>query len=164
MQFLQNAAMMNQAMDDMDAISGISSGEGRIPVTAIARAMQKTHVYNNINVTNSNVGVINTGDLAKIDAAITMTEGSDVDTVGQQLKVLIQAVIDSNELNSEAKKEMAELIQSLTEQIVGSRKRSVISSLIRSIEERAKGANAIIQLVGNLAVGISQLFGPAAAL
>ncbi len=72
MQFLQNAAMMNQAMDDMDSISGISTG-GRIPVTALANAMQKRHVYNNIRISNSTVGVLNTGDLAKIDAVITLT-------------------------------------------------------------------------------------------
>jgi Zn-dependent M16 (insulinase) family peptidase len=158
-QFIQNAAMMNQALDQMDFVTGIPSMGGRIPVESLARAMQKAHVYNNISVTNSQVGVINTGDLAKIDAAITMTEGSDADSVGQQLKALTQAIIDSNQLTADAKKELVELIQSLSEQIVGNRKQSVSMALIKSIEERAKGINAISQLVGGLISAISRAFG-----
>jgi hypothetical protein len=149
-QFLQNAAMMNQALDDMDEISGIPSVGGRIPVTALARAMQKSHVYNNINVSNSNVGVINTGDLAKIDAAITITEGSDIAGIGQHLKALVQAVIDGKDLDPAAKREIIEMLETLSEQIVGSRKKSVIMTLLKSVEERAKGANSIIQLIGTL--------------
>lgn len=158
-QFLQNAAMLNQALDDMDTISGISLGGGRIPVSAIAKAMQNKPTFNNISVTNSNVGVINTGDLAKIDAAITITDGTDVAEIGQLFRHLTQAVIDSTELSASTKKEMAELIHALSDQIVGGRKKSIISSLIRSLEERAKGANAIIQLIGSLTAAIGQLFG-----
>lgn len=149
-QFLQNAAMMNQALDDMDEISGIPSAGGRIPVIALAKAIQKHHVYNNISVTNSSVGVINTGDLAKIDAAITIAQGSDISAIGQQLKTLVQAVIDGNELVPSAKQEIIEMIETLSEQIVGSRKKSVIVTLLKSIEDRAKGANSIIQLIGTL--------------
>jgi hypothetical protein len=159
MQFLQNAIMMNQAMDDMDMISGISLGGGRIPVTALARAMQKAPVFNNISVTNSQVGIINTGDLAKIDAAITMTKDSDADAIGQRLKVLVQAIVDANEVNANSKKEMIELIQALSDEIVRSRKRPVIMALIKSIEDRAKGLNAILKLVGGLVAAITQLFG-----
>jgi hypothetical protein len=65
MQFLQHAAMMNQAMDDMDEISGLPASGGRIPVAALAGAMKKGSTYNNININNSTVGILNTGDLAR---------------------------------------------------------------------------------------------------
>lgn len=158
MQFIQNAASLNQALDEMDFATGIHTGGGRIPVDAIAKAMQKGAVYNNIAVTNSQVGLINTGDLAKIDAAITMTRDTDAELIGQHLKTLTQAVIDSGELNTASKNELTELIQSLSEQIVGNRKRSVIMSLLRSIEERAKGVNAIAQLVSGLITAMSGMF------
>lgn len=158
-QFLQNAAMMNQSLDDMDEISGISSSGGRIPVSEIARAMQRKQTYNNINITNSQVGVVNTGDLAKIDAAITITTGSDTAIIGQKLKALTQAVVDANEMNAAAKNEMVELLQSLSDQIVGGRRRSVIVSLLKSIEDRAKGINAIVQLAASLKSAILALFG-----
>src|SRR5262249_9006209 len=70
--FLMNAAMINQANDDMDRIIPLASGGGRIPVAAIAGAFGRGSVSNNFNVTNSQIGVINTGDLQRIDAAITL--------------------------------------------------------------------------------------------
>jgi uncharacterized Zn ribbon protein len=87
-EFLMNAAMANQALDDMDAVTGIRSVEGRIPVAAMAGAFRRGSVYNNINVSNAQIGVINTGDLAKIDAAITLSAGSDADAIGRIVKDL----------------------------------------------------------------------------
>jgi hypothetical protein len=161
-QFIQNAAMMNSAMDHMDAMIPIGPPSGRIPIADLARAMQKSHVYNNIHVTNSKVGIINTGDLAQIDAAITMTEGTDVDQIGQHLKRLTQTVVDAQELADQTKREMIELIQSMSAQVVGPRKRSVIGALLKSLEERAKGANAVIELVTSLGSAIKGLFGDGA--
>jgi hypothetical protein len=156
--FLMNAAMMNQTMDHMDEITGLGRTGGRIPVAAIAGAFRRSAVYNNIKVTNSQVGMINTGDLAKIDAAITMTAGSDADAIGRQVRELTQAVVDARDIAQEQKKELVELIQALSEQVVSARKKPVMASLLRSIEERAKGANAIIQLVMSLKETIEQFF------
>lgn len=157
--FLQNAAMMNRALDDMDFIMPIAATKGRIPVAEMARAMQRGSVLNNITVTNSNVGVLNTGDLAQIDAFISMTAGSDVAAIGEQLRALVQAVIDSNELDAEAKRETVELLQALSQQLAGSRKKSVMMSLLTTIEERAKGAAAVVVLAKTLGAGIMALCG-----
>lgn len=156
--FLMNAAMANQAMDDMDEISGLGRSGGRIPVAAIAGAFGRGAVYNNINVTNSQVGAISTGDLAKIDAAITMTAGSDADAIGRHLRELTQGLIDARDLAAENKRELIELVQALAEQVVSARKKPVIASLLRAIEERAKGANAVIQLVMALKGALAQFF------
>lgn len=99
MQFLRNAAMLNQAMDDMDNVVGFGlSSRSRIPVAEMARAMQKGSTYNNINISNSQVGVLNTGDLARIDAVITLTKDSDAELAGQQLRLLTQAIVDTAEI------------------------------------------------------------------
>jgi hypothetical protein len=157
--FLVNAAMINQANDDLDLMIPIGPPSARIPVAAMARAFRRGDtVYNNIHVTNSQVGMINTGDLAKIDAAITMTEGTEVDAIGRQLRELTQAVLDAGDIASEQQKDLIELIQALSDQIVSARKKSVILSLLHSIEERAKGANAIVQLVMTLKAVIAQFF------
>lgn len=157
--FLMNAAMMNQAADDMDMVTGIPLGGGRIPVAAMARAMQRSNVYNNINVNNSQVGVINTGDLAKIDAAITLSQGSDVEAIATILKSLTETIVRANEIEANSKKELIELITALSEEIVRSKKQSVIMSLLVAIEERAKGLNAVVQLAGALKVAIYGFFG-----
>jgi hypothetical protein len=158
--FLMNAAMINQSLDDMDFVTGLASGGGRIPVAAIAGAFRRGSVSNNFNVTNSQIGVINTGDLRSIDAAITLTAGTDAEAAGRQLKELTQAIIDAQDIAAETKKELVELIQALSVEIVQrSRKKSVIASLLGTIEERAKGLNAIVQLVSSLKGVIGQLFG-----
>jgi hypothetical protein len=153
--FLMNAALMNQAMDHMDEVTGLGITGGRIPVAALAGALRRGNVYNNINVSNSQIGVISTGDLAKIDAAITLTSGSDADQIGRYLRELTQAVVDASDVDQEGKKELIELIQ----QIVSARKKPVIASLLRSIEERAQGAAAIIQVFSALKGAIVSLFG-----
>jgi len=42
----------------MDAAVGFSTYTERIPVAELARAMQKGGTYNNINISNSQVGVV----------------------------------------------------------------------------------------------------------
>src|SRR6266480_4272438 len=75
-EWLKNAAMMNHASASMDSMLGGIGGESpRIPVEAIARAASMANTYNNISISNSSVGVVNTGNLARIDAAITMSQG-----------------------------------------------------------------------------------------
>jgi hypothetical protein len=151
--------MMNLALDDMDAVVGMALPGGRIPVTEIVQAMKGRAVLNNIRVTNSNVGVLNTGDLARIDAVITLTRSTDVEAIGAQLQRLTQTVVDSADIDPNCKKEMLGLIQSLAEQVVGPRKPSVIKALLQSIEERAKGIAAIFSVFQSLATAIKQLFG-----
>ena len=58
-EWLKNTAMMNHALDEMDYMMPIAPSVGRIPVSEIARAMTKGSTYHNINVSNSNVGVLN---------------------------------------------------------------------------------------------------------
>lgn len=75
--WLQAAAMINHAQDEFDAIIPIGPSGGRIPVAEIARAASRTRAYNNIHINNSNIGVVNTGNLARIDAAITISTGTE---------------------------------------------------------------------------------------
>jgi hypothetical protein len=158
-QFIQNAAMMNAALDDMDAAVGMTLPGGRVPVTAIALAMKGKSVLNNIQITNSNVGMLNTGDLARIDAVITLTKNTDVETIGSQIQKLTQSIVNAADVAPAHKKEMLDLVQTLGEQVVGPRKPSVIKALLISIEDRAKGAAAIFSVVQGLSAAIKSLFG-----
>jgi hypothetical protein len=162
-EFLQNVAMMNQAMDEMDAMVPFGPSGGRVPIKDIAKAMQKpSHVYNNINVSNSQIGVLNTGDLAKIDAVITMSGGTDVEAIGESLRALTQALIDSTEMASVQKQETLDLVNALATQVVGpksERKPSVIMAIYKSIEERTKGFAALYTLAHALGGEIGRVFG-----
>ncbi|MEP1329129.1 hypothetical protein [Pseudophaeobacter sp.] len=138
-----NAAMMNQSLDDIDMTAGIHLGGGRIPVSDLARAMNRPMTNNHITISNSSVGVLNTGDLAKINAVITITEGSDAEELGRSIKDFAQAVVDTVELTKESKHEVGELLGTLSEQITGKRSKPVIESVLKGIEERVKPANTL---------------------
>jgi hypothetical protein len=159
MQFLQNAAMMNHAMDEMDSITGLGQLGGRIPVAALAGAMSNKSTNNHINISNSTVGVINTGDLAKIDAVITLTKDSDVDSIGVAIKTLTQTIVDSKEADRATKQDLIELVQAIGEQIVGQRKKSILLSLFKGLEERAKGYVGITTAAQSLILIAKSLLG-----
>jgi len=114
---------------------------------------------NNIHVTNSNVGLLNTGNVRKIDAAITIAQGTDADQIAHQLRQLTQAILDVKGLESSRKDSLLELVQSLSDQIVRERKQSVIMALLKSIEDRAQGLAAISTIVEGLTAAIRNLFG-----
>lgn len=65
----------------------------------------------------------------------------------------------SAEIEQQSKKDLVELITALSEEIVRSKKKPVIMSLMTGIEERAKGLNAIVQLVGSLKAALTVWLG-----
>lgn len=162
MRFIQAAAMINQSLDDMDAAFGFPSSGGRIPINAIATAMRGKTTLNNIAVTHSTVGAINTGDLARIDAVITLSQGTDTEDVGKLVRQMTQIVIDTKELVPAAKKEILDIIETLGEQIVASHGRSkfsVVKALLESLEKKVSGVTALVDIVRKLATSIGSIFG-----
>jgi hypothetical protein len=148
---LLNMAGANQALDDMDMVSGIRLGGGRYPVAEMASAMRGAVTQNNITISNSSVGVVNTGDLAKINAVITLTEGSDAAELGTAIRQLTQAVLDSGEIAADTKRELVSLVSSLSEQVTTKRSKSVMGSILKGIEERVRPINAIWTLFSHVA-------------
>lgn len=160
-EFLINAAMMNQTMDDMEMAVGMQMSNERIPVAELAKAAQGKTVHNNIQIDRSSVGVINTGDVEKINAAITLTKETDAEEIGLKLKSLTQTVLDSNEFNNTSKNELIDLIQSLSEQIIGShggRKKSVALSLLNGIEERVKNVSSAWKIFKEMIPLVKEIF------
>jgi len=146
-QFLMNAAMANQAIDHMDEMTGFRTVGGRVPVAAMAAAaLHATTNHTNITINGSTVGVVNAGDLAKIDAVITITEGSDSEALGLAIKELTQAVLDSSALALAEKRDIVELIRTLSEQVATRRSKSVMTSILKAIDERVKSVSAIWSL------------------
>ncbi|QFT81871.1 hypothetical protein FIU89_14705 [Roseovarius sp. THAF27] len=158
MSFLQNAAMMNNALDHMDMVTGIPSSGGRLPVQALAKAMQRSHTLNNFNISQSQIGVLNTGSIERIDAAITLSKGSDSQLVGDQLKTLTDAVVQSEELSDDQKNEVLELTESLAEEIVGKRKPATIKAVMKAITEKVSSTTSLVGAADKLWDAIRDLF------
>jgi hypothetical protein len=130
--------MMNQAMDQMDMVTGFRTPEGRMPVQTLARAMQRSHTLNNLNISQSQIGVLNTGSVEKIDAAITLSKGSDAELIAEQLRALTEAVISSEDLNAAQKNELLDLTETLAEEVVGKRKPGTIVAVMNAVTEKLK--------------------------
>lgn len=152
---LLNMAQANQAADDMDLVSGIRLGGGRYPVAEMAAAMRGAVTQNNITISNSSVGVVSTGDLAKINAVITLTEGSDAADLGMAIRQLTQAVLDTNEIAAETKRELVSLISTLSEQVTAKRSKSTMAAILKGIEDRVRPINTIWTLCSNVATLVS---------
>jgi hypothetical protein len=150
--WLKAAAMLNQASDELDARLPFGPPSGRIPVSDIARATSGSRTYNNINISNSKVGVLNTGNLARIDAAITMSQGTELEEFGARLKDLTDTIISASELNSQLRQEMVELAQAISDQAIGSKSpsKTVISTLFERLRQIASDATSIVGAVEKL--------------
>jgi hypothetical protein len=159
--FIQHIALANKAADDLDMIAGMKITGGRVPVAALAMAARGAdrNVYNNIKINNSTIGIINTGDLAKIDAVITLTKETDIEQIGQKLMELTQAILDSKENQDIEKQELIDLVRSIAEQVQSGRKKSVILSLFKGIEERIQTISAAIPIYQTMKPLIEALFG-----
>lgn len=143
MQFLQNASMTNLALDDMDMVTGFPSSSGRMPVQALAQAMTRSHTLNNIHISQSQIGILNTGSIQRIDAAITLSKGSDAEEIGLQIKGLTESVINSNELETAQQNEIIDLTETLAEEVVGKRKPATITAIMKAITEKVSGVAAL---------------------
>lgn len=141
--FLKNAMMMNVAMDNLDLTTGFSLTGDRMPVNALARALQGGHTLNNFNISESQIGVLNTGSINRIDAAITLSKGSDAELVGDQIKELTDAVVASAELTDEQKQAVLELTETLASEVVGKRKPATIRAIFNGIRGEVKDAGAV---------------------
>jgi hypothetical protein len=138
-EWLKSSAMMNHASDGMDMLTGFGPPSPRIPVEAIARAASMSRTYNNISISNSSVGVVNTGNLARIDAAITMSKGTEAEEFGARLKDLTQAILADTELAKEQKQQLIEVAQAISDQAIGNKKPSavVITNLFGALRQLA---------------------------
>lgn len=150
-QFLENAAMINQSTDDMEAVVGFSISHKRIPVEALARAVSMNRTYNNIRIANSSIGVINTGDLARIDAAVTITQGTEAAEFGARLKDLIELIARSSTLTGDQKREMVEVATVISDQVVSkSPSKTVIGALFAQLVSMSSGLTTIAAAVDTL--------------
>jgi hypothetical protein len=157
MQFLQNAVMSNLALDDMQAVTGIPIIGGRMPTSAIARAMQRGHVLNNIQITQSQIGVLNTGSIERIDAAITLSKGSDTDLIGSIIGEFVQKIVNSTDLEASKRNELIDLTETLSEEIVGRRKPATIKAVLNAMKEKVLGVADLVNAVDKLFEAINSV-------
>ena len=150
MQFLLDAAMMNQALEGIEMMTGLPNSGVRVPVHALAQAMRRSQTLNNIHISQSQIGVLNTGSIQRIDAAITLSKGSDAEEIGAQIRYLTEAVAQSKELDARQQNEIIELTETLAEEVVGKRKSATITAVVKAITEKVSGVAVLAGVVDKL--------------
>lgn len=101
---------------------------------------------NNINVTNSEVGVLNTGTIGNVDNTLTVLNKSGAQELASAVSELTEAVIKSGDLSNNQKNEVLEMVGTISEEAVApkeSRKLGVVKALIGQLTNLLMG-------IGNL--------------
>lgn len=94
--------------------------------------------FHNINVDEGNIGVLNLGDIERLDVAMNIINDTGKRELTDALKEFTQAVINVQEVDKELKKELIEQIAFLSTQATLSKemqKPSVVKSVIKTIKE-----------------------------
>jgi hypothetical protein len=143
MQFAQNAAMVNFAAQEMDAVVGFGSS----PTIQIPRAPMPPINYNNqtVSVSGGNVGVINFGNVHDIQVNLqSLTESGSQDIV-EPLAKLTDAILNAKEADGPTKNELLEQVATLTALATAKpeeRKPGVVKALLSAIKDGAGAINS----------------------
>lgn len=105
--------LINFASDHMDEIVGFGPSGARFPERPRPVMISGASV-NNINVSNSVVGTINTGSIDQLRQSITANYKSGHGSIADALKALSAAAVDSTELTIEQKNELVELFNAIS--------------------------------------------------
>lgn len=91
---------------------------------------------NNIHVSDSQIGVLNTGNISNMDGIVTVLKNDGNTELAMTLATLTQAVIESNELAREQKDEIIELLGVLSSEAVApkqNRKMAVVRTIFSKL-------------------------------
>jgi hypothetical protein len=103
----QNAAFMNYLSQLMHYQMGLSDVSPRLEVPKPVH-YQHSGDFNNMNVRDSVVGSINTGEIERIDIALNNVRAGGENQLAAQLQKLPESVLNAKDLTDEARKETVE--------------------------------------------------------
>jgi len=144
----QLAQEANYLVDTANAIMG-TPGLGpryEIPQPIVYQGQCVTH---NINVNQGSVGMINTGNVGMIDAAIDFLAGTQQQELVAALKTFTQTVLNEPSLDSKTKNEVIEYLSCLASQLTipkENRWKSVCKSALEAIRKIISTASNLVVL------------------
>ena len=145
MVFAQNAAMMNHASQELDAVLGFGPLS---PQIVIPKAPVPPIYYNSqsVNVQGSSVGNINMGAARDIQANVkTLTQNGDI-AIAEKLAELGNAILNAEDVDDAVKNELLEQFSVLTEMASAKpedRKPGAIKAIISAVTEGAKAIGGV---------------------
>ncbi len=159
----QREREMNYLADQFEAITGVPGVVPRYPERKVNLLQGATVALHNININNSNVGVLNTGHLEIIDSAITqLNQESGSEVVSAAISKLANAIAVSGELSAEKRNEAMEILSAIASEATApkdKRRGAVIKPLLSSLGTSIQSAAALVQIWQSVAPAITQFFG-----
>lgn len=101
----------DRAMDDMEMITGVRLRPVRPPPPA--PVIVQGGAFHNINIKDSNVGVVNTGNLHQVDTAVSVIEKAGDKQLASVIKVMTETMLRHPSFTEAQKKEGVEVISAL---------------------------------------------------
>jgi len=143
---------MNFLMDMMDSQVGVYGVTPRMELGARPIIHTGEMKLNNIQVSESTIGIINTGTIQNLDNKLTVLRKEN-ESATVAINNLSKAVIDSKEISDETKNQIMEFLDSITDEILAPknmRKPTVAKMLWRNLKEVLSKFSSLSQFLGNL--------------
>jgi len=121
-----------------------------------------SYSFNQIKVSEGNVGVINTGTLFNLDTSIQVMQNRGDKEIANAVKELTQAVLDSNEINNKLKEEIVEQLEFLVTEALASKdkqRKGLIKTIINNISQSIATFGALLTIWNSLEPLLQAYFG-----
>jgi len=151
---------MNYLTDMMEATVGLY---GVLPKYKVRQPVvhQSPLTFHNIKVDQSVIGSINTGEVQRIDVAMSHIKSSGNEQLVRALKEFTEAVIAETKLDAELKNQIIEQISFLTSQSALSkekRKSGIIKAVLLAVKNMVSTMVALSPLWNNLQPLLEHIF------
>lgn len=124
---------MNHSMDSIDSMFGIPTG-ARYPTKR--PVLVSSNTVNHIAINNSQVGVLNTGNIQNLNQTIDSLYSASQKDLAENIKKFSEVIIAEAKLNDAQKSEVLESLDIITKELFQkpeSRKKSVVKVLMGQI-------------------------------
>jgi len=153
--------MLNYLSDEMDAIAGLPPIGPRFPERKPPVVVGHA-TFHNINVKDSNVGVINSGYLHQVDTAVSVIGKQGDASLAFALKLLTETVVAHKSIQAADKKEIIELLSALSSEASQSKEQrrvSVARPLLTRLRELLSASADVATVAQPLIPYIAAAFG-----
>jgi len=161
LEYQRDAHLLNQLSAAFDAVSGIPGLAPRVPIPQMQPIPTSDMTINNINVDNSVIGVLNTGNIEKVDTAVTVLKQSGEDSAATAIAKLTEAVANAADVNNDTKNEILEVLGAIATEATApkhQRRGAVIRPLLTQLATWFSGLAGLDQLWEQYSPMIESLF------
>lgn len=154
--------MMNYLASEMEMTVGLSGLLPRFPERRPRTVIRSGNItMHNIKIDNSNIGVLNTGNIGTVDTAIGSMRSSGDSAAADSFRLLTEALVRLQDVDSELKNRLLEVLSVLASEATAppaQRRKSAMRPLLVDLATLTSGVQSLAQLYAQYAPAILALF------